>query len=849
MNEIAYFTICSKNYLAYALTLGRSLMRAEPEAQFFIFLADAPLSDEEAALVEFETIEANQLPLRSFGDMVNRYSVIEFNTAIKPACFQFLFSEARFDAAVYLDPDIYVLKPLVHVAASLLDGDELVLTPHSTQPLDDGGDPDDRRLLQTGVYNLGFAAFRKTPKTEAFLSWWSARLERDCLIALEDGLFVDQKWMDLAPAYISSVKILDHPGYNTAYWNLMSRPVTYEKGTWRAAGELLHFFHFSGVTPGDGRVFSKHQDRYSADDIGDLKALLHIYLNELDTHGYSDWRRIPYAFAPAGAWSGADQLVRRVYRRVYASRPGPETLDEAAIDALCNTRSSNVRTGGEEITNLAYEIWSSRSDLRTAFDLATDDGRQSFNHWMSRSAPLEYALPASAYKHLHFRRATGGGSAGTLGSRLNRVLSAPAVRAVTARLPAGLREAMRSAIISLPRGRLQRSAEPAFTARPDETELEANVRHYGYHCAESGIGAATRSEHKALCGTGMPVEAVAIPAVGAENRLEPDYPLVNSPSRSDIHLIHVNADQTCSAEQWSDPWVFAPDRHRIGYWAWELDVFPDAWSSAFDRVDEIWTPSTFVTDVLSRYRPDKPVYTFPHCISWRQSINPDQQAEMRTRFALPENTIFFLNIFDFNSFADRKNPLGVLDAFGRASQRSKVPLGLVLKCHGGEHHEPVRRAILQKARLQKNVFIVNQVLRTDDLDRLYRACDVLISLHRSEGFGLTIAEAMAYGLPVIATGYSGPMDFLDDSCGVTVPYTLVSVPSGAYPESDGARWAEPDIAKAADAMVELAHDPDLRARLGAAGRDRVFRRLSQEGVGRSMAARLDQVFQKRSNRS
>lgn len=846
MNEFAYFTICSKNYLAYALTLGRSLVRAEPGAKFFIFLADAALSDEEAALVEFDTIEASRLPLRSFADMVNRYSVIEFNTAIKPACFQYLFDEVGFDAAVYLDPDIFVLKPLEHVTASLLDGHELVLTPHSTQPLDDGGDPDDRRLLQTGVYNLGFAAFRKTPQTEAFLSWWSARLEKDCLIALEDGLFVDQKWMDLAPAYVSRLKILDHPGYNTAYWNLMSRPVTYENGTWRAAGEPLHFFHFSGVKPGDGRVFSKHQNRYSADDIGDLKALLHSYLNELETNGHSDWRHIPYAFAPAGAWSDADQLVRRVYRRVYTDRRGPETLNEAALNALCNTPSSNVRKSGEAITNLAYEIWSSRPDLRAAFDLASDEGRRNFNHWMSRSGPVEYALPDTAYEHLRCRPANDAVSARALGSRLNRVLSAPAVRAVSARLPTGLRGAMRSAVISLTQGGPPPPAEPASAARPEEVKLEASVRHYGYHRAESGVGAATRSEHQALRGGGAPVEAAAIPAYRVQDRLDPDYPLVSGPSRSAIHLIHVNADQTSLAERWADPCIFAPDRHRIGYWAWELDVFPDAWNSAFDRIDEIWTPSAFVTDVLSRHRPDKPVRTFPHCISWRPAIDPDQQAEMRTRFALPEDALLFLNIFDFNSFADRKNPLGVLDAFERASKRSKTSLGLVLKCHGGEYHEPVRRAILGKARSLKNVFIVDQVLKADDLDRLYRACDVLISLHRSEGFGLTIAEAMAYGLPVIATGYSGPVDFLDDSCGVTIPYTLVPVASGAYPKSDGARWAEPDIAKAAGAMVELARDTDLRARLGAAARDRVVRQLSPESVGRAMAARLDQIFQERS---
>ena len=189
--------------MAYALTLGRSLRKADPNAEFVIFLADERPDPTATPDIEFELVPASELPLPYFSDMAVRYSIMEFNTAIKPACFKYLLGERGHVGAVYLDPDIYVLRPLDHVETALREGANLVLTPHALSPLDDGEDPDDLRILRTGAYNLGFAAFSRSKHSLAFLDWWDARLAKDCRVALDDGLFVDQKWMDLAPSYVS----------------------------------------------------------------------------------------------------------------------------------------------------------------------------------------------------------------------------------------------------------------------------------------------------------------------------------------------------------------------------------------------------------------------------------------------------------------------------------------------------------------------------------------------------------------------------------------------------------------------------------------------------------------------
>jgi len=120
--------------------------------------------------------------------------------------------------------------------------------------------------------------------------------------------------------------------------------------------------------------------------------------------------------------------------------------------------------------------------------------------------------------------------------------------------------------------------------------------------------------------------------------------------------------------------------------------------------------------------------------------------------------------------------------------------------------------------------------------------DGLVSLHRSEGFGLTVAEAMSYGLACVATNYSGVVDFIDEDCARLVSYELVEVPEGAYPHFEGSHWAEPSIAQAAEALRDLAEDRELRARLGDAARRRVLEQLSIDRVGRAMAARLDEIL-------
>lgn len=859
-----YFTICSRNYLAYAVTLGKSLKAADPAARFVIFLADEAPAPADHKRIGFDTVACAQLDIPCFEDMALRYSIMEFNTAIKPFCFQHIFSVMGESRAVYLDPDISVVRPLEAVEAALKAGAGLVLTPHSEAPLDDGGDPDDARLLRTGVYNLGFAAFADTDETRRFLSWWGERLRTDCRVALSEGIFVDQKWMDLAPAYVRETHILHHAGYNAAYWNLAHRPVTRAGKEWKAGDLPLVFFHFSGVVPGNPGVFSKHQDRFGVEDIGELRELLKEYLRALDKNGHGYWKGVTYGYGRDADGRPVSDFARAVYRDAFPVPADQPITAGEALDALCNAPAPGIAQNPGPITRFTLALWKMRDDLHSHFDLATPSGRINYNGWLLRSGIEEHRLEPRYLAHLGVAErpeqplpAGASAPAGRLGAPVRLLLKyRHHLRPLAALAPAGLvgrlklalnRQLDRAAPSELSAAGLQRTPDApaeqpvpealveALELAPDGTGVTAV---YGYFATESGVGEAGRRTYRALRSVGRPVSARLVGTRGhfAES-IAFDLPLDTANTPADVHLFHMNADELCHAHMRLGDKPFSPERLRIGYWAWELDRFPEAWGAALDRVDEVWVPSRF-TQACVQSATDKPVHVVPHPVPVPSVITDTDKASARRRFGLPADKVAFLTLFDFNSFIERKNPYAALAAYAEARTKSDN-LALVIKCHGHTRFDPVRQQLMKYVRALPDVYVVDRVLSGEEMDALYAACDGLISLHRSEGFGLTIAEAMARAMPVIATGYSGNADFLDETVGVPVPYELVPVAQGAYPFWEGCLWAEPDSAFAAAALVKLTGDEGARRHLGTAARTRIAEHLSFEAVGRRMDSLLE----------
>ena len=338
--SFACFTICSRNFLAFAKTLFQTLKEHHPEIQFYVALCDAPAPPFNPAEEPFPFIYLDDLDLPEWREMSQRYNITEFNTAIKPFVFRHLMKRRVADAIIYLDPDIIVKGRMVELEQAFADGALGVLTPHVTGPAENV-EVSDVKMLQYGVYNLGFAAFRACPEADEAMAWWGRRLIKDCVIKLEEGLFVDQKWADLLPAYLPRLHVLRHPGYNVAYWNVAQRRVTLENGVYKVNGEPLRFAHFSGSKLEDPSVYSRHTGQFNTKNIGDLVHLLNEYRDRVFGNDHARYQRIPYAFS----WNGE--------AGVNLHTPEPEHLrQEASATPPSQTNAMSLPTEASTVVSM-----------------------------------------------------------------------------------------------------------------------------------------------------------------------------------------------------------------------------------------------------------------------------------------------------------------------------------------------------------------------------------------------------------------------------------------------------------------------------------------------------------------
>lgn len=268
----------------------------------------------------------------------------------------------------------------------------------------------------------------------------------------------------------------------------------------------------------------------------------------------------------------------------------------------------------------------------------------------------------------------------------------------------------------------------------------------------------------------------------------------------------------------------------VGHWSWELPTVPRSWHPSVRLVHRLWAPSRFTADALRPLMRDVRVVTHPLA-----SRPPSPSGLGRAAFDLPAEAVVTVVMFNLGSSFERKNPLAAIAAhraaFGERADR-------ILLLHvSNPHHFPVDFARLQSVS-GGNVRLHTRSLSREDSLALLACADIVLSLHRSEGFGLVPAEAMLLGKPVVATDWSATSEFLDAGCGAPVPARLVPArdPRGVF-EAPGAVWAEPDIAAAAAWLVRLANDSSLRRDLGASARLAAMARLGS-GTLRDAVASL-----------
>jgi glycosyltransferase involved in cell wall biosynthesis len=364
-----------------------------------------------------------------------------------------------------------------------------------------------------------------------------------------------------------------------------------------------------------------------------------------------------------------------------------------------------------------------------------------------------------------------------------------------------------------------------------EPVLPLGVNLAGYLDATVGVGESARNVAAALEAAG-----VAVAPLPLSSRDAPRGPAaLRAPAAHPITLVCANPDGMTGARDELGADAFE-GRHVVGLWWWEVSALPERWLRAFDLVDEVWAGSRFVADVFGAVAP-VPVVHVP--LPVRAPVASDKG---RAQLGLAPGPFLFGFVYDYASVAARKNPLGLIEAFARAFAGGDDGVALVLKTLGGDRHPVEHGAVLAAAAEHERVTVVDDHLSTEDKNALIRELDCYVSLHRSEGFGLTIAEAMLLGTPVIATDYGGSRDIATPFNALLVDARPVAIGPGHEPYPERGEWGEPDLDHAAAQMRAARADP-------AAGRDRAQRaradivaRHAPAAAGRAMADRLARVL-------
>jgi hypothetical protein len=364
----------------------------------------------------------------------------------------------------------------------------------------------------------------------------------------------------------------------------------------------------------------------------------------------------------------------------------------------------------------------------------------------------------------------------------------------------------------------------------------------------SGLALASRGCLTALWRTPWRLNLLPIAApFHTHARLAPSLATRDFAGAADVVIVHLNPDSwgLLSDEQRR---TIDQARVRIGLWVWEMGQVPPAWQANFEAVDEIWTPSRYCAQVFAA-QTRRPVSVVPHVVPVPPPAAPGDRTAVLQGLGLAPDARLLLYAFDGASYLARKNPGALLRAFAAAGLAARGwRLALKTKNLADQpREEAALRRILERT---PGALLIDQPYGQEALSVLFEACDLYVSPHRSEGFGLTVAEAMALGKPVVATAFGGVCDFLDESCGYPVAARTMRLEQdlGAY--GRGGTWGDFDDAALAQALTEAARAVEAGDEtIGRRARARIAERLSPEAVAEAMWTALDGAFARLAARS
>ena len=595
---------------------------------------------------------------------------------------------------------------------------------------------------------------------------------------------IDPGTSDTASPHVNDPHVHSDIGWSAGFWNVEGHQLTRERDRYFVDHKVLRCFHFSGYEPHKPHLLSRHQGlqpRVLLSENPVLSELCEEYRQKLMAAGWDASTPLRSQLDFLPSGVRIDELMRSLYRTAL-SRFQRSTGPEPP---------SPFGPGGER----AFTGWLNQhvgagdvivTRYMAAIHAARPDLQTSFPDYLDADA--------GAFREWYL---------------------------MYGRVELHLPEALL--------GTFSSSEEAPVVARP-------SINVAGFFRAELGLGEAARLLISAIDASGLPYSTVAYD--GTVNRQL--HAFEERPSGQgvvDINIVCVNADHFV-------PFLkkmgreFSEGRYTIGVWFWEVTEFPREFQEAFGYVDEIWVTSDTAQAAIRKVSP-KPVLKFHLPI-----VSPAINSQLtRSSLGLPDGFCFLFS-FDFLSVLERKNPLGVIEAFRRAFAPGEGPT-LVCKTINGDQRILELEKLKFAARDRTDIMLLDGYLSPVEKNTLTALCDCYVSLHRAEGFGLTMAEAMALERPVIATAYSGNLEFMNGGNSYLCGYTEAVVGPERQPYPQDALWAEPDVAEAAALMRHVYNHPQEARERGKRAARELRQFHSPKVAARSLAGRIETIRKRR----
>jgi hypothetical protein len=808
-------TLATPDTLPQARVLARSLAVHQPGWQLEVLLMgggrvlDAARASGEPFVVHSAATELDVDMER----LIARHDEHELSVLLLPRLFR-LYAQRGSGPVLHLPPTAWTVGSLAPIEAALAVHSVLLVPRMFADVPEDDLEPKPREMRRLGRIDDTLMGTDGTPGAEGFLAWWGTHVEH-AIGPIDGGRRgsrpEDRPWLarllELAPARFST-GVLEDAGSNLSMWNLHDRTLeSTSSGVVVDGGSPALFFNLPGFEPDRPHRLARHASRVRVSRSPVLRDICVRYGAELREAGWQDaGHRLEIGRRLADGLVYDERMYALHARARWLGEQFGELFSAEGTRAFTQWLQGPAPEGGAHGINryVFYRVAHERPDVLRAYpDLDGEDGA-GYVAWCWAFGRHELELPDQ--------------------------LMPPRPGAV----PAG------SPVRSTHAAGLPATAEPQPPTQSPASHPAADgspaVRVTGYLGHTLGLGSAARGYVKALAAAEVPVSTVSVPLhhLVRSEQLSDEYgahcfeELIHH-GRHGFDLVAVNADELPGfVERLGEDYFEGP---RIGIWGWETNSIPQRWQRAFALLDEIWVYSRFMAENIGAVAP-VPVIPLP------PPVEAPTEPAAPLRLGVPEGFLF-LFVFDYLSTVERKNPVGLIEAFTRAFAPGEGPR-LLIKTINAPLRPLPEEEVLWAAHGRPDIHVVDRSLSGEELQGLMAGCDCYVSLHRAEGFGLTMAEAMAIGKPVIATGYSGNVDFMDAENSFLVEYTLgrVGPESEIYP-AEG-EWAEPSVEHAGQLLRRVYENPQEAARVGARARVDVARKLSPAATGSAMRRRLEQ---------